>query len=160
MGLFDFLLAKKQTASIAKDRLRIIVAHERAGRGSNSPDYLPMLQRELLEVIRKYINVDAEAVKVDLIGDGDTVPRLDEPREIAFHRMCGDAAHRNPRAAMLAARGQRDIEHRAGDLRIVEEQLEEIAHAIEEQAIGRLGLERQILRHHRGGGGVGHHGTR
>lgn len=72
MGLFDFLLAKKQTASIAKDRLRIIVAHERAGRGSNSPDYLPMLQRELLEVIRKYINVDAEAVKVDLIGEGDS----------------------------------------------------------------------------------------
>ena len=72
MGLFDFLLAKKQTATIAKDRLRIIVAHERAGRGSNSPDYLPMLQRELLEVIRKYINVDAEAVKVDLIGEGDS----------------------------------------------------------------------------------------
>ncbi|BDU17359.1 MULTISPECIES: cell division topological specificity factor MinE [Lysobacter] len=72
MGLFDFLLAKKQTATIAKDRLRIIVAHERAGRGSNSPDYLPMLQRELLEVIRKYINVDAESVKVDLIGEGDS----------------------------------------------------------------------------------------
>jgi len=63
MGLFDFLTAKKPTASIAKDRLRIIVAHERSGRGT-SPDYLPMLQRELLEVIRKY-------VKVDLIGEGD-----------------------------------------------------------------------------------------
>ena len=69
MGLFDFLTAKKQTASVAKDRLRIIVAHERVTRGG--PDYLPMLQRELLEVIRKYVNVDAEAVKVDLIGDGD-----------------------------------------------------------------------------------------
>ena len=55
MGLFDFLLTKKQTASVAKDRLRIIVAHERASRGG--PDYLPMLQRELLEVIRKYVNV-------------------------------------------------------------------------------------------------------
>ncbi|MFC5576492.1 cell division topological specificity factor MinE [Lysobacter niabensis] len=70
MGLFDFLIAKKPTASIAKDRLRIIVAHERSGRG-NSPDYLPMLQRELLEVIRKYVKVDADAVKVDLIGEGD-----------------------------------------------------------------------------------------
>ncbi|CAG4975272.1 MAG: cell division topological specificity factor MinE [Lysobacter sp.] len=69
MGMFDFLLAKKQTASVAKDRLRIIVAHERATRGG--PDYLPMLQRELLEVIRKYVSVDAEAVKVDLMGDGD-----------------------------------------------------------------------------------------
>ena len=69
MGLFDFLLVKKQTASVAKDRLRIIVAHERAGRGG--PEYLPMLQRELLEVIRKYVNVDAESVKVDLIDEGD-----------------------------------------------------------------------------------------
>ena len=69
MGIFDFLTAKKPTANVAKDRLRIIVAHERAGRGG--PDYLPMLQRELLEVIRKYVNVDVEAVKVDLIGDGD-----------------------------------------------------------------------------------------
>ena len=69
MGIFDCLTAKKPTANVAKDRLRIIVAHERAGRGG--PDYLPMLQRELLEVIRKYVNVDVEAVKVDLIGDGD-----------------------------------------------------------------------------------------
>lgn len=69
MGMFDFLLARKQTAAVAKDRLRIIVAHERASRGG--PDYLPMLQRELLEVIRKYVSVDAEAVKVDLVGDGD-----------------------------------------------------------------------------------------
>lgn len=67
--MFDFLLARKQTAAVAKDRLRIIVAHERASRGG--PDYLPMLQRELLEVIRKYVSVDAEAVKVDLVGDGD-----------------------------------------------------------------------------------------
>ena len=69
MGLFDFLTAKKPTANVAKDRLRIIVAHERVTRGG--PDYLPMLQRELLEVIRKYVNVDAEAVKVDLMGEGD-----------------------------------------------------------------------------------------
>ncbi|RNF82540.1 cell division topological specificity factor MinE [Montanilutibacter psychrotolerans] len=72
MGLFDFLTAKKQTASVAKDRLRIIVAHERsAGRGRGGPDYLPMLQRELLEVIRKYVNVDVEAVKVDLVKEGE-----------------------------------------------------------------------------------------
>lgn len=69
MGLFDFLLVKKQTASVARDRLRIIVAHERATRGG--PDYMPMLQRELLEVIRKYVNVDADAVKVDLINQGE-----------------------------------------------------------------------------------------
>lgn len=70
MGLFDFLRTKhKNTASIARERLRIIVAQERTTRGM--PDYLPMLRRELLEVIAKYINVDHEAVKVDLIKEGE-----------------------------------------------------------------------------------------
>ncbi|MDQ3494450.1 MAG: cell division topological specificity factor MinE [Pseudomonadota bacterium] len=68
MGLFDFLKVKKNTASIAKERLRIIVAQERSSRGA--PDYLPLLQRELLEVIRKYVNIDVDAVKVDLVKDG------------------------------------------------------------------------------------------
>ena len=69
MGLFDFLKTKKNTASIAKERLRIIVAQERTNRGA--PDYLPLLQRELLEVIRKYVSVDVEAVKVDYVKDGN-----------------------------------------------------------------------------------------
>jgi len=69
MGLFDFLKPKQNTAAIAKDRLRIIVAQERTSRGA--PDYLPLLQRELLEVIRKYIAVDAEAVKVEVHKDGE-----------------------------------------------------------------------------------------
>ena len=69
MSLFDFLKPKKNTASVAKERLRIIVAQERSSRGA--PDYLPLLQRELLEVIRKYVSVDLEAVKVDLVRDGE-----------------------------------------------------------------------------------------
>lgn len=69
MSLFDFLRPKKNTASIAKERLRIIVSQERSARGG--PDYLPMLRRELLEVIRKYVSVDLDAVKVDLVRDGD-----------------------------------------------------------------------------------------
>jgi len=69
MGLFDFLKPKPKTASIAKERLRIIVAQERSNR--NTPDYLPLLQRELLEVIRKYVSVDVDAVKVDVVKDGE-----------------------------------------------------------------------------------------
>jgi cell division topological specificity factor len=68
MGLFDFLKAKKNTAETAKNRLQIIIAQERGDRGG--PDYLPLLRRELLEVIKKYVNVDVDAVKVDLIKDG------------------------------------------------------------------------------------------
>ena len=69
MGMFDFLKAKKDTASTAKNRLQIIIAQESTSRGG--PDYLPLLQRELLEVIRKYVNVDVDAVKVDLVKDGE-----------------------------------------------------------------------------------------
>jgi len=69
MSLFDFLRPKKNTAHIAKERLRIIVAQERSNRGG--PDYLPELQRELLALIKKYVHVDADAVKVELARDGD-----------------------------------------------------------------------------------------
>jgi cell division topological specificity factor len=69
MSIFDFLKPKKNTASVAKDRLRIIIAQERTASGG--PDYLPLLRRELLEVIRKYVNVDADAVKVDVVKDGE-----------------------------------------------------------------------------------------
>lgn len=69
MGLFDFLRPRKDTANIARERLRIIVAQERSVRGG--PDYLTLLRGELLEVIRKYVNVDPDAVKVDLVRDGE-----------------------------------------------------------------------------------------
>jgi len=70
MGIFDFLTqSKKNSANVAKNRLQILIQQERSMRGA--PDYLPLLQRELLEVIRKYINVDADAVKVGLHKDGD-----------------------------------------------------------------------------------------
>ncbi|MEO8669708.1 MAG: cell division topological specificity factor MinE [Tahibacter sp.] len=70
MGIFDFLRARpKNTANVAKERLRIIVAQERAQRGT--PDYLPLLRREILEVIRKYVNVDPDAVLINVERDGD-----------------------------------------------------------------------------------------
>ncbi|MCC8535897.1 cell division topological specificity factor MinE [Xanthomonas codiaei] len=69
MGLLDFLKSKKNTAETAKNRLQIIIAQERSHRGG--PDYLPLMQRELLEVIKKYVNIDADAVRVDLVKDGE-----------------------------------------------------------------------------------------
>ena len=70
MGIFDFLTQRnKNTANVAKNRLQILIQQERSMRGA--PDYLPLLQRELLGVIRKYINVDSDAVKVGLHKDGD-----------------------------------------------------------------------------------------
>ena len=69
MGLLDFLKSKKNTAETTKNRLQIIIAQERNHRGG--PDYLPLMQRELLEVIKKYVNIDADAVRVDLVKDGE-----------------------------------------------------------------------------------------
>eukprot|EP01030_Chromulinospumella_sphaerica_P005828 gene5828-5702_t len=57
---------KKQTASVAKERLQIILAHERSGRNAAEPDYLPDLQRELVAVISKYIKINLEDIKVNL----------------------------------------------------------------------------------------------
>ena len=67
MSLLTFLLGEKKiTASVAKERLQIILAHERSGRGASRPDYLPALQRELLAVISKYVSINAEDIKVNL----------------------------------------------------------------------------------------------
>jgi cell division topological specificity factor len=65
MGLLDLFRKTPNTASVAKERLRIIVAQERSARSSGTPDYLPLLRRELLEVIIKYVNVDPAAVQVN-----------------------------------------------------------------------------------------------
>ncbi len=69
MSIFDFLKPKKTTAQTAKNRLQIIIAQERSSQGA--PDYLPLMRREILEVIRKYVNVDVDAVKVDVVKDGE-----------------------------------------------------------------------------------------
>lgn len=64
-----FRSVRKTSANVAKDRLQIIVARERLTR--NGPDYLPMMKEELLLVVRKYIQVDDGAVKVQLDKEGD-----------------------------------------------------------------------------------------
>ena len=69
MGIFDFLKPRApNSASVAKERLRIIVAQERAQR--DAPDYLPTLRRELLEVLKKYVNVDPDAIQVKVSQEG------------------------------------------------------------------------------------------
>jgi len=67
MSFFSFFLGeKKKTASLAKERLQIILAHERSGRNPATPDYLPDLQRELIAVISKYIKINPQDIKVNL----------------------------------------------------------------------------------------------
>ena len=66
MSLLTYLFGeKKKTASIAKERLQLIIAREHVG-GDGAPDYLPDLQRELIQVISKYVKVNPEDIKVQL----------------------------------------------------------------------------------------------
>ena len=73
MSIFSFLLGeKKKTASVAKERLQIILAHERSSlSGKKRPDYLPDLQRELMAVISKYVKINADDIKVHLEKQDD-----------------------------------------------------------------------------------------
>ena len=64
MKLIDRLRRKPKSAKLAKDRLHIIIAQER--NQSTSPDFLPMMRKEILAIIAKYTNVNMEEVKVDL----------------------------------------------------------------------------------------------
>jgi endopeptidase Clp ATP-binding regulatory subunit ClpX/cell division topological specificity factor MinE len=47
-----------KTAQVAKERLQLIIAHERDGPGSSTANFLPDLQRELIAVISKYVKVN------------------------------------------------------------------------------------------------------
>ncbi|MEY4318553.1 MAG: cell division topological specificity factor MinE [Limnohabitans sp.] len=67
MSLLSLLLGeKKKTASVAKERLQIILAHERTGRSGHQPDYLPALQRDLVAVLSKYVKINPDDIKVNL----------------------------------------------------------------------------------------------
>lgn len=76
MSLLDyFRSSKKNSANTAKERLQIIVAHERRKR--NSPDYLPQLERDILEVIRKYVDISPEDIAVSLEKRDDELSVLE-----------------------------------------------------------------------------------
>ncbi len=65
MSFLSFLRGNKKTsANVAKDRLQLILINER--NTGIAPDYLPQLQKELVEVISKYVKINPEDIKVNL----------------------------------------------------------------------------------------------
>ena len=69
MSLMDYFKSSRpKSASIAKERLQILVAHERRGQ-RKQPAYLADLQRDLLAVVRKYVNVSPDAITVSTEKD-------------------------------------------------------------------------------------------
>ncbi|MHC9234348.1 cell division topological specificity factor MinE [Pseudooceanicola sp. 502str34] len=65
---------KANSARAAKERLQILLAHERSG--GSSPDYLPALQRDILEVIRRHMEIDSDAVEIRM-EKGEDVSSLE-----------------------------------------------------------------------------------
>ena len=71
MSLFSLIFGNKpKTAHIAKERLQLIIAHERSGQNTK-PDFLPALQQELVAVISKYVLVNPDDIKVSLEKQGN-----------------------------------------------------------------------------------------
>ena len=65
MGLFNLLFSPhRHSAAIAKERLKIVLAHERAGR--SAPDFLPKLQRDLIDVVGRYVEIRDDMIRVNL----------------------------------------------------------------------------------------------
>lgn len=69
MGLFDCFSESRDSAGIAKERLSILITRDRIQR--KQPSFLPMLQKELLEVINKYVKIDRDDFTVSLDSEGD-----------------------------------------------------------------------------------------
>jgi cell division topological specificity factor len=70
MTLLNYLLGRrKKTATVAKERLQIILAREHADR--DGPDYLPDLKKDILEVVAKYVTIDMDRIQVNLDKNGD-----------------------------------------------------------------------------------------
>jgi cell division topological specificity factor len=75
MSILDlFWRRSKPTAPAARERLQILLAHERAG--TSQPDYLPQLHRDILAAIGKYIDIDQDKISVEFENSG-TVSMLE-----------------------------------------------------------------------------------
>lgn len=65
-----FRAERKNSAQMAKERLQVVVAHRRRNRGDH-PAYFPKLQKDLLRVLRKYVEVKDDDVQIGIDREGD-----------------------------------------------------------------------------------------
>jgi cell division topological specificity factor len=59
-----FRTPPSESAETAKERLQVVLALERSLK--SGPSFLPQLQDEILQVIKKYIDIDNENVSIEL----------------------------------------------------------------------------------------------
>jgi cell division topological specificity factor len=74
MSFLNFLVRGRRSAPVARDRLQVLLAHERALNGGS--DLAAILQQEILAVIAKHIPIDRDRVVVKL-DRGDQISTLE-----------------------------------------------------------------------------------
>nr|WP_307774713.1 cell division topological specificity factor MinE [uncultured Cetobacterium sp.] len=65
MGFFDFL-TKEKSSSLAKDRLKLVLIHDRT---MLSPKVMEDLKDELISVISKYVDIDKNSLNIEVSQD-------------------------------------------------------------------------------------------
>ena len=80
MSLFKFFNRTNTSAPAARERLQILLAHERAHLGGQS-DLVTLLREEILAVVAKHVNIDPDKVTVTM-ERGDNVSTLEVDIEI------------------------------------------------------------------------------
>ncbi len=67
MSFIKFFAGEKnESAGLAKNRLQIILAHERRDRTTSKPEFLADLQRELIAVVSRYVKINAEDIQIHI----------------------------------------------------------------------------------------------
>jgi cell division topological specificity factor len=77
MGLMD-LFKKKSSGDIAKDRLKLLLVSDRA---NCSPEIMEKIKNDIIQVISKYMEIDAEGLDIQITqteseGNNGNVPAL------------------------------------------------------------------------------------
>ena len=75
--IFD-LFKKKSSGSVAKDRLKLLLVSDRA---NCSPELMEMIKNDIINVISKYMEIDAEGLDIQITqteseGNNGSVPAL------------------------------------------------------------------------------------
>ena len=64
MDLFKLFTRKKETSKdVAKERLKLVLIHDRS---NVSPQFLEMVKSEIIKVIQNYMDIDEEALDIQL----------------------------------------------------------------------------------------------
>ena len=79
MNLLSFFQRRSGSAPVARDRLQVLLAHERAALGQR--DLVALLREEILAVIAKHVSVDRDKVRVTM-DRGDSISTLEVDIEI------------------------------------------------------------------------------